>query len=406
MTDSQASTCPVDTRGRTDTLAVTLMLLLALTGLALSLIPVVADQLRADFGYSDSQIGLLTSVFMLALGAVAIPWGLASARWGGRTLAVGLAIGIGGSLLLAFANSYGGFLAGRLVQGAGLGVIVPTVGTIIPDAISPRLRGRAWGVFGTGHGLGVVLALLILPSIAAAGGYRAVFVAAAVLIAVFGALALAQGPVHRKPAHCSDAVGPRDLVRALGTTVTNHQVLLLCLFNLAGLAVGVGALVWTPEFMKAEFGASVSVAAYLTAGLGVAQLVGNPLGAVAMGRWGKKAVIATCMLLMTACIALVPFLPSLWVVFIFVTIAGFLTMAYFSPLFAGIAEVVKTPPEVGAATGLLEVFGFIGALVAPWLFGLLLDVLGEQSGYVAGYLMLAAIAALSCIGLLFLRLRR
>jgi MFS family permease len=73
---------------------------------------------------------------------------------------------------------------------------------------------------------------------------------------------------------------------------------------------------------------------------------------------------------------------------------------------AGIAEVVKTPPEVGAATGLLEVFGFMGALVAPWLFGLLLDVLGEQSGYVAGYLMLAAIAALSCIGLLFLRLRR
>ena len=63
-------------------LAVTLMLLLALTGLALSLIPVVADQLRADFGYSDSQIGLLTSVFMLALGVVAIPWGLASARWG------------------------------------------------------------------------------------------------------------------------------------------------------------------------------------------------------------------------------------------------------------------------------------------------------------------------------------
>ncbi len=380
------------------------MLLLALTGLALSLIPVVTDQLRADFGYSDSQIGLLTSVFMLALGVVAIPWGLAGARWGGRTLAVGLTIGIAGSLLLAFTSSYGGFLAGRLVQGVGLGVIVPTVGTVIPDAISPPFRGRAWGVFGTGHGLGVVLALLILPSIAAAGGYRAVFVAAAILIALFGVLALAQGPVHRKPAHCTDSVGPRDLARALRTTVTNRQVLLLCLFNLAGLAVGVGALVWTPEFMKAEFGASVGVAAYLTAGLGLAQLVGNPLGATAMGRWGKKAVIVVAMLLMTACVALVPFLPSLWVVFIFVTITGFLTMAYFSPLFAGIAEVVRTSPEVGAATGLLEVFGFVGALVAPWLFGLLLDVMGEQTGYVAGYLMLAAIAALSCVGLAFLRL--
>ncbi len=380
------------------------MLLLALTGVALSLIPVVADQLRADFGYSDSQIGLLTSVFMLALGAVAIPWGLAGARWGGKTLAFGLAIGTAGSLLLAFSDSYGGFLAGRLVQGVGLGVIVPVVGTVIPDAVSPRFRGRAWGMFGTGHGLGVVMALLILPSIAEAAGYREVFVASAVLIALFGALALAQGPVHRKPSNCSGFVGPRDLARALGTTVGNRQVLLFCLFNLAALAVGVGVLVWTPEFLREEFGASVGVSAYLTAGLGLAQLVGNPFGAVAMGRWGKKRVIVLCMLLMTACVALVPFLPSLWVVFIFVTITGFLTMAYFSPLFAGIAEVVRTPPEVGAATGLLEVFGFVGALVAPWLFGLLLDVTGVQTGYVAGYLMLAGIAALSCVGLAFLRL--
>jgi MFS family permease len=379
------------------------MLLLALTGMGLSLIPVVADQLRVDFGYSDSQIGLLTSVFMLALGAVAIPWGLASARWGGRTIAFGLALGVGGSLLFAFSDSYAGFLAGRLIQGMGLGVILPAVGTVIPDAISPRLRGRAWGFFGTGHGLGVVLALLILPTIASAGGYRAVSFAVAGFITLFGALAVVQTPVHRKPSHCSDAVGPRDLARALGKTLANRQVLLLCLFNLAALAVGVGALVWTPEFMRAEFGASLSVSAYLTAGLGLAQLVGNPFGAVAMGRWGKKPVIVVCMLLMTGCIALVPFLSWLWVVFIFVTITGFLTMAYFSPVFAGIAEVVSTPPEVGAATGLLEVFGFVGALVAPWLFGLLLDTAGGQTGYVAGYLMLAAISALCCVGLAFLR---
>jgi MFS family permease len=343
-------------------------------------------------------------VFMLALGVVAIPWGLAGARWGGRILAFGLAIGIAGSLLFAFSHSYGGFLAGRLVQGVGLGVIVPTVGAVIPDAIAPRFRGRAWGFFGTGHGLGVVMALLILPSVAEAGGYRAAFIANAVLIVVFATFALIQGPVRRKPAHCSGFVRPRDVVRALRTTVTNRQVLLLSLFNLAALAVGVGAVVWTPEFMKTEFGASVEVAAYLTAGLGLAQLAGNPLGAVATGRWGKKQVIVVSMLLMTVCVGLVPFLPWLWIVFAFVTITGFLTMAYFSPLFGGIAEVVRTTPEAGAATGLIEVFGFIGALVAPWLFGLLLDITQGRSGYIAGYLMLAGIAALSCVGLLFLRL--
>jgi MFS family permease len=395
---------PVATTGRATTVGITLMLLLALVGVGLSLMPVVADELTARFGYSDSQIGLLTSVFMLALGAVAIPWGLAGARWGGRMLFLGFLIGIAGSFIFAFSTSYAGFLIGRLAQGIGLGVIVPVVGTIIPGAIPPGLRGRAWGIFGTGHGLGVVLALLIMPSIAEAGGYRGVFLVTAGATIVFGGLALAQGPVRRKPAHAAGAAGSRALLRALATTVVNRQVILLCLFNLAALAVGVGALVWTPLFLRDHFAASLGVSAYLTAGLGAAQLIANPLGAVAMGRWGKKKVIVTCMLLMIACTAVVPFLPRLWLVFVFVTMAGFLSMAYFSPVFSGTAEVVSGPHEIGAATGLLEVFGFIGALVAPWLFGLFLDLGGQTAGYVAGYVMLAAITGLCCIGLAFFRL--
>ncbi len=184
----------------------------------------------------------------------------------------------------------------------------------------------------------------------------------------------------------------------------NRQVLLICLFNLAALSVGVGALAWTPRFMSAEFAASAQVAAYLTAGLGLAQLAGNPLGALAMARWGKRKVIVASMLAMTVCIALVPFLPTLLLVFAFVTLAGFFTMTYFSPLFAGAAEVVTTPAEVGAATGLLEVFGFAGALIMPWLFGLLLDTVGGTGGYTLGYLLLAAVSVAGCTGLVFLRL--
>ena len=80
-----------------------------------------------------------------------------------------------------------------------------------------------------------------------------------------------------------------------------------------------------------------------------------------------------------------------------------LTMTYFPPLFAAIAEVVERPEHVGAATGLIEVFGFTGALLAPWIFGVLLDALGG-GGYVAGYLMLAAVAAIATLGVAFFRI--
>ena len=403
-TDPHANSHPVESRLGTDIIAGGLMLLLALTGIALSLMPIVADQLQSVFDLSDAQIGFLTSVFMLSFAVVSIPWGLAAARLGGGLLAVGLIVAVAGSVVCAFANGYGGLVAGRLIQGVGLGAIVPTVGVVIPDAITPRFRGRAWGIFGTGHGFGVLLALLALPSVAQAGGYRAVFLTVAGVIVVFGAVSLAPAPVRHKPTRSADTPKTADLLRALGTTVINPQVLLICLFNLAALSVGVGALAWTPKFMSAEFGASLQTAAYLTAGLGLAALVGNPVGAVAMARWGKRKVIVTSMLLMTGCIALVPFLPRLWMIFVLVTLAGFFTMAYFSPLFSGVAEVVTTPAEVGAATGLLEVFGFVGALLMPWLFGLLLDTVEGTGGYMLGYLLLAGVSVVACVGLFFLRL--
>lgn len=402
--DLRAGGQPVDGRFNTDMVAAGLMLLLALHGIALSTIPVVTDQMRSVFALSDAQIGFLTSVLVLSFAVVSIPSGLAAARLGGRLLAVGLGVAVAGALMCAFAGDYAGLVAGRLIQGVGLGVVVPTVGVVIPSAIAPRFRGRAWGFFGTGHGFGVLLALLTLPSIAEAGGYRAVFLATAGTTAVFGAIALAPAPVRRMPVRSACAFKTTDLVRALRTTIVNPQVLLLCLFNLASLSVGVGALAWTPQFISTEFSAGAEVAAYLTAGLGLAQLVGNPLGALAMARWTKRKVIATSMLAMTVSIALVPFLPRLWMVFMFVTLAGFFTMAYFSPLFGGVAEVVTAPAEVGAATGLLEVFGFTGALATPWLFGLLLDTVAGSGGYLLGYLLLAIVSAVGCTGLVFLHL--
>ena len=402
--DALDARCPVNTRAGTDVLAVSLMLLFSLTGVGLSLMPVIAEQLQSAFHYSDSQIGLLTSVFMFALGATAIPAGLAAARWGGRILAIGCCVLVIGSVGFALSASYGWFIVTRLIQGIGAGVTVPACGAVIADCVSTRYRGRAWGIYGTGVGMGVMIALLIMPSVSHAGGYRAVFLLNAGLAAVLGAAVLAQAPVRMRPSHSGNVMGVRALVGALGAVVTNRRMLLLSLFNMAALAVSVGVVVWTPQFLHTSFGTSLSVAVYLTAGSGLAQLVANPLGAVAMGRWGKLGVIVVSMGLMTLCTALVPFVPGLWLAFVLVTLLGFLTMSFFSPLFAAIAEVIEKPEQAGAATGLIEVFGFTGALLAPWLFGLLLDNLTGHAGYLVGYLMLAAFGAIATLGAAFFRI--
>jgi MFS family permease len=300
--------------------------------------------------------------------------------------------------LFALSSSYGAFLAARLIQGAGAGITVPACSAIMADLLLPRWRGRAWGIFGCGQGVGVVIALLVMPSIAHASGYRGVFFATAGMNVVFAAAVFAQRALRARPIHARGVPRLRSLGRALGAVAVNKRVLLLSLFNVAALGVMVGALAWTPRFLQNSYGASIGVSAYLTAGLGVAQLVGNPVGAAAMARWSKLPVIFTSMVLMTVVVFLVPFVPGLWAVFVLVTLAGFLTMAYFSPLFALIPEVVDRPEQVGAATGIIEVFGLTGSLLTPWLFGLLLDTLGPHNGYVAGYLLLAAFGFVATLG--------
>jgi len=392
-------------------MAFTLMFFFAMSALTLSLLPVVAAELRQRFALSASEIGLLTSVFMFAYGGIGIPAGATAARWGGRVLAASAACFVIGSLVFGLSSSMAGFLVGRGLQGLGGGMVVPVCSPVLAHMVAYHRLNRAWGIFGTGWGAGIMLALLIMPSVAGAGGYRAVFLTTAGLGLAVGGAALSQRAIRALPQHPEGATTLRALGRALGAAAVNRRILLLGLFNGAGLAVGVGVLVWTPGFLHIKFGSSESVAAYLTAGLGLTQLVANPLGAASAARRGKLTVILGSLAAMTVATALVPVVPGLWLVFVFVVLAGFFTMTYFAPLFGLVPEVVSRPEHVGPATGFINIVGFAVSLLTPWIFGLLLDTLGSGAagtgpggsggagrGYVAGYLFLAAFAAAGVAG--------
>jgi MFS family permease len=373
--------------------------------LTLALMAVVSPELQEKFGLSASQIGLLTSGFMFAYGAVGIPAGAEAARWGGRVLVISCAFFVVGSVVFGLSSSFGGFMAGRILQGLGGGMVVPVSSPIIARYLPPEMRTRGWGVFATGKGLGALVSLLLMPSIAVLGGFRAVFLVTAGLALVVGAVALAQRPVRVLPDRDrgGEIVSFRALVGALGAVAVNRRVLLLGLFNSASLAVGTGVLIWTPNFLRGEYGSSVGVAAYLTAGLAVAQLLGAPAGAIGAVRWGRMPVIVGSMVAMNVATILVPVVPGRILVFLMVVLVGFFSLAYFSPRFAMIPEVVARPEHVGPAAGLINALGFITSTLAPWLFGLVLD---QGLGFLAGYLVLAAFGVAGAAGAAFFKAPR
>jgi MFS family permease len=401
MREGSAYGGTVDTRWGADSLAMSLMLFMSTNSVAMSLMPIVRKGLEERFSFSASQIGFLTSIFMLTFAIGGIPMGLAAARWGGRTLIAGAAVF---ALLFALSASYPWFLVARFLQGAGGSSFIPTSNALMADAIPPRHHARALGFFGTGHGLGVVAALLILPSIQGAGGYRAVSLATAGIAVAVALVAMAQKPVRARPRHSEGAPSFTALMRGVGAVATNRSLLLLTLINIGVMAIVVGILAWTPPFLQDHHGSSLAVAAYLTAGIGVAQMIGNVVGAVAMARWGKPFVLLTGVAIMFVATALVPVVPGFVLVIACVVIAGFFTMVLFPAIFGSVPDIVARPEQVGSATGFVNLTGVFGTLLAPWLFGVLLDAYGTapgRPGYLSGYLLLALFPFLGTISAVF-----
>jgi MFS family permease len=151
-------------------------------------------------------------------------------------------------------------------------------------------------------------------------------------------------------------------------------------------------------------GSAETISVYLVAGLGAAQLVGNPLGAVAAHRWGKFGAIFWSLIVMTVGTVLVALVPGVPLIFVMVLVVGCFSMLLFPPMMSYMPEVVARPEQVGPATGINTAMGFVGSLVAPWLFGLFLDAGNQsESAYMAGYVMLAAFGVAAIIGMVFFR---
>jgi multidrug resistance protein len=138
-------------------------------------------QLERAFQVNTLLITLTISLFTAILALSNFVIGPIADRWGRRaTLLPGLLIFISGSLLCLAADSYGLFLAGRVLQGCGISAAVLIAPTVIGDIFAPDERARAMSTYQTISFLGPVLGPVI-------GGAIAYFLAWQWIFAVLAA---------------------------------------------------------------------------------------------------------------------------------------------------------------------------------------------------------------------------
>jgi MFS family permease len=240
-------------------------------------LPFLVPYLRRTEGLSLVQAGALVAAPSLGLVLTLVAWGALADRFGERVvMASGLALA--GALLLASLGlgSYAGrWTTWALVGAAGASVNAAS-GRAVMGWFGVRERGLAMGTRQMSQPLGVALAGLTLPPLAAAHGLRVALAApalACILVAALVTWFVADQP--RTPAERRQGTRLRDSPYAASTLWRVH---------------GSSALLVVPQFAVAGFGAEFLVrtrgwdAAEAGRVLAAVSLAGA-LGRLGAGRW-------------------------------------------------------------------------------------------------------------------------
>jgi EmrB/QacA subfamily drug resistance transporter len=177
---------------------------LAITGLPVFLVSlnllvmaVAFPALQASFPHaSRAELSWVLNGHNIVFGALLIPAGRAADRWGRRRVfGIGLGIFAAGSLVCGLAPDVPFLVAGRVVQGIGSALVLPSSLGLLLSAFSARERAIAVTIWGAISSLGAALGPTLGASIVEAAQWRWVFfvyIPIAVASAVLGRACLTE----------------------------------------------------------------------------------------------------------------------------------------------------------------------------------------------------------------------
>jgi len=114
--------------------------------------------MSTDLGVSEARMGVVVTVYALAVAVLALPLTWATARVPRKAVLVTTLVGYTASnLMVALAPSFGVLLTGRVVGGIAHALFFSVASAYATRIVPPRLAGRAIAFVYSGSSLGFVV---------------------------------------------------------------------------------------------------------------------------------------------------------------------------------------------------------------------------------------------------------
>ncbi|KQR46313.1 hypothetical protein ASF82_01980 [Frigoribacterium sp. Leaf164] len=163
------------------------------------LMPVgLLSTMSVDLGVSESRMGVVVTVYALAVALLALPLTWATARVPRKAVLVTTLVGYTASnLIVALAPSFAVVCAGRVVGGVAHALFFSVASAYATRIVPPRLAGRAIAFVYSGSSLGFVIGVPLATTVGDHLGWRAAVGAVAAASALLAVVAVAFLPAVR-----------------------------------------------------------------------------------------------------------------------------------------------------------------------------------------------------------------
>ena len=345
----------------------------------------VIEPIKAEFGLSDEQIGLLTG---LAFAALYATLGIPVAMWADRgnrrnIITLALTIWSGMTALTGLANNFWHLFLARMGVGIGESGGTPPATSMIADLYPPQQRAFALGVYTTGIGFGIMVGYILGAFVYAQFGWRAAFFAAGIpglLLALLVRFTVTEPVRGSSDAYQSteDAPGFLETLKFMLSQQSYMLILAGCLM----ICISANAFVaFTSSYLQRTFDVTVSQVS-LPLGLLIGGVGGA--GAMILGavcdrlsardlRW-RPWMIAVCSAAALPFAWMMLSAHSVEMAYVWNIIPSFVGLIYASIAYTATQELVQVRMRSVAAAFTLFSLTLIGIGGGPWIAGRISDM--------------------------------
>jgi MFS family permease len=355
-----------------------------------NIISVLLEPIKAEFGVSDTLLGLLTGLsFAVFYATLGIP----VARWadrGNRKTIITLSLTIWSLMtaLCGLAQSFWQLALARVGVGAGEAGALPPAQSLLVDYFSPTRCARALAIFMSSSMCGYLLGFVAGAHIATIHGWRAAF-----LIVGLPGLALAilvhfvlheprTLPQFRLPPGSQESIGAT--FRALAA---KRAFVYLVIAMVIYFMVAYGAIVFLPSYMVRVLKVTLTeVGSAYGAVTAVASIVGTVLGGFLTDRLSKRNLAwlgwwpALGLILCWPLYEGMLLAPTFTMALIFAGMAGIVLNAAVPAMFACLHAVCGSARRAMAVAVVFFFANLIGLGLGPVLAGAMSDAFSAIHG--------------------------